>query len=100
MRKKIAVILVGFWALAIGTGMVWMTDYSTRPGGKSVSPIELPLEFVKENDDGRPKLFLFLHPQCPCSRATLTELSRLVSKNTGLAEVRVFFYLPIDQQPQ
>jgi hypothetical protein len=96
MKKKLAILLVTIWAISIGIGMVWMTDYSTKPGKRSLAPAELPLEFREQKLREVPKLLVFLHPECPCSRATVAELEKLVYKNFGRFEVRVLFYQPED----
>lgn len=40
---------------------------------------------------GRPTLVVFVHPRCPCTRATLRTLERIVSRHPAAAEVRVVF---------
>lgn len=42
---------------------------------------------------GRPALLVFLHPLCPCSRATLNELNGVVSQlpKTALPEIHLLF---------
>jgi hypothetical protein len=96
MKKTLAILLVTIWAIAIGIGMVWMTDYSTKPGKRSPAPAELPLEFRERKLREVPKLLVFLHPHCPCSRATVAELEKLAYKNFGLFEIRILFYQPAD----
>ncbi|MEP6901110.1 MAG: hypothetical protein ABJA66_05130, partial [Actinomycetota bacterium] len=100
MKRKSAFIVILIWAIAIGIGTVWITDYSTRPGRAANSPSGLPSGYLSENPAKLPKLLVFLHPYCPCSRATLTELNRLVEKNKDLVEVSVFIYQPSDQSPE
>ena len=43
---------------------------------------------------GKPSLFLFLHPYCPCSRASLHELDSLQTAISGKAAVTVVFTIP------
>ncbi|HTN03085.1 MAG TPA: hypothetical protein VL132_14455, partial [Planctomycetaceae bacterium] len=40
---------------------------------------------------GRPMVVVFLHPRCPCSRATLEELSRLMTRIADRASVLAVF---------
>jgi hypothetical protein len=37
---------------------------------------------------------MFAHPHCPCTRASLSELARLMSRETSRIEATVYFYLP------
>ncbi|MEP7076187.1 MAG: hypothetical protein ABI878_10270 [Acidobacteriota bacterium] len=73
-----------------------MTDYSSRPGQAAISPLQLPSS-ISGIRLGRPILLLFLHPQCSCGRATLSELARIDSETHDLIDIRVFFYQPADQ---
>jgi hypothetical protein len=41
-----------------------------------------------------PVLVMFIHPHCPCSRATLGELEILLSHCKGKLEARLWFFLP------
>jgi hypothetical protein len=45
---------------------------------------EWPADSRLPRDAGRASLVVFLHPKCPCSRATLTELERLVTTPVGV----------------
>lgn len=95
--KIILIAVIAIWAVAVGTGTVWVTDYASRPGRSADSPKNLPSEILDRQSDYLPKLLIFLHPYCPCSRATLAELARLNARNRNLAETRVYFYQPDDQ---
>jgi hypothetical protein len=37
---------------------------------------------------------MFVHPRCPCSRASLGELARLLVQDRGLGSVQVVFHIP------
>ena len=37
-----------------------------------------------------------LHPQCPCSRASLTELAEIMARSEGRLEARILFVQPAD----
>jgi len=43
---------------------------------------------------GKPTLLFFAHPQCPCTRASIEELDRLVSSVPGKAKLIVIFLKP------
>ena len=45
-------------------------------------------------DLNKPTLIMLVHPQCPCSRASLTELSRLAALCPNKANVSVLFLRP------
>ena len=100
-KKNILIALfITVWAVSVGIGFVRLTDYASRPGKPAnVSP-RLPTGIFAESSKNLPKLVLFIHPQCPCSRSTLNELARLVANRQERAEIKVFFYKPIDKSAE
>lgn len=84
--------LVWLSALAAGTG--WMSWYTRLPGQVSGAPTRWPRESTVARDPARFTLLLFLHPQCPCSRATLAELERFLARAGNGCAVRVLFVEP------
>jgi hypothetical protein len=77
-----AVAVLGFWCLAA---------YETRPGSEADPPQAWPDRSRFSRDSERPTLLMFLHPHCPCSRASLEELAALLSANSdGLRALVVF----------
>ena len=95
--RSSSLLIIAVWTLLVGMGIVWMTDYSSRPGQSAISPGHIPTSIFGAFRTSRPTLLIFLHPQCPCSRATIAELARITADNPGLAEFRVFFYQPSGQ---
>jgi hypothetical protein len=43
---------------------------------------------------GLPTLVMTLHPQCPCSRASVNELSELMARSSGRLDAHVLFVQP------
>jgi hypothetical protein len=39
---------------------------------------------------------MFAHPKCPCTRASIEELSTLMARSQGLVDARVVFFKPED----
>ncbi len=71
-----------------------MAQYSQTAGAAGPAPAQWP-----ESSQGHPApsqyhLVLFLHPRCPCSRATLGELEQLVAHCQGLFSAQVWFIQP------
>jgi hypothetical protein len=65
------------WALLVAAGLHWLAQYKTTPGAQQEAPRLWPAASKLAPAPGRNSLLLFLHPQCPCSRATLEELAQL-----------------------
>jgi hypothetical protein len=79
----VAVIVFGGWLALLSAGWWVMTAYefkrdaTTNSGG----PIQQwPDDSQLPRVDGLDTMLVFLHPNCPCSRATVAELERLLSK--------------------
>ena len=72
---------VAVWCAAIGWGWFAMTAYSLKTDDDSAStPADWPAGSQLPRSQGQPTLLVFLHPKCPCSRATATELERLLDR--------------------
>jgi hypothetical protein len=80
------------WLAAVAAGWRQLTAYSFETDGVAPqSPATWPPDSKLPYEAGRGALLVFLHPKCPCSRATLTELERMLVGPSGPAhpEVRV-----------
>ncbi|MEZ5427123.1 MAG: hypothetical protein R2747_12710 [Pyrinomonadaceae bacterium] len=100
VKNFILAASVCVWMIVIGVGFVWITDYSSRPSlPANISP-HLPEGVFPEAVSDRPKILLFVHPKCVCSRATMSELARMVSDTEGLSEIKIFFYKPAGQSEE
>jgi len=62
-----------------------------------VVPTKWPASSTIERLSNRPELLVFVHPQCSCSFATLTELEKLSSRQragSAVPRITVLFYRP------
>ena len=71
-----------------------MAQYSQTVGATGIPPAHWPDTSKARLDPNRPNLVMFLHPRCPCSRATLGELEKLVAHCQGLFNSQVWFIQP------
>lgn len=90
--RWIAVALI-FWAAGIGFGLKELWSYQFQAAAAIQPPARIE-PVVETSEPGRPTLWLFLHPRCPCSRATLHELKQLLVELPGATEVRIVFCRP------
>jgi hypothetical protein len=84
------------WLLTIGTGMGMLWKYADTPGPSADAKARWPAGASFTRDAGGPVLVLFLHPQCPCSRATISELARLLADAPAPAAIYALVYRPAD----
>jgi hypothetical protein len=91
---RVLAMQVTVWAAASVAGLVWLTDYSSAPGAAATSPVAWPHHADLQRDDWLPTLLLFLHPRCPCSQASLSELARIAVRGREQMRMQVFFVQP------
>lgn len=94
MVKKIYFFSATLWSALVIAGFLYLYDYMNKPGEPG-SPPELLPKSVQAYQIDLPTLYFFAHPKCPCTRAGLAELSKLMSKIQGKANVNVIFTHPI-----
>lgn len=87
-------LVVAVWALSVGSGMAALWGYASAPGLPAHPPATWPDESRMERQPGRATLLLFAHPHCPCTRATIGELARLMAPARERVAVHVLFTKP------
>ncbi|QEH36381.1 hypothetical protein OJF2_49440 [Aquisphaera giovannonii] len=60
-----------------------LNPHAVRPGGAGSPPGRWPAGTAIRVDPGRPNVLIFLHPLCPCSRATVDELTGALGRAEG-----------------
>jgi hypothetical protein len=86
------------WAGAVtfGTSRLW--TYESTPGTPARAPVAWPADSSVVRRPGVPMLVLFAHPQCPCSRATVGELAKLMTDCRGKLSATVLMLRPAGVQ--
>lgn len=84
--------VAAIWALIVATGFAMVWRYSGTPGQGSTAPMQWPQGTRLELSARQPTVIMFVHPRCPCSRASLTELERLVAKAPAMSVTVVFVH--------
>jgi hypothetical protein len=87
------------WIVATAVGMIALTAYSNTPGAAAAAPPGWPRESTIRPSGDRPTLLMFLHPRCPCSRASLNEMARLLTRIDPKVDVRCVFFCPANEPP-
>jgi hypothetical protein len=99
--KLSSVALLMLWALIVGAGTLLLWEYENSPGVKTrPAPVTFPVESGIPRDGQRPLLLMFAHPHCPCTRASLAELSRLMASARHRVTARVLFIKPSAQDKE
>jgi len=93
LRGKTWVVCAA-WLLIIGIGGAVMSSYQDTPGNVAGTPKRWPSEALISLAQNRMTLVMFAHPKCPCTRASVEELNRLLARSSGQIETHVFFLKP------
>lgn len=95
-RRVLIGVLLSGWAAVIALGFVVLIDYQNAPGQPAAPPADWPTSSAL--DPGPTSrgtiVVLFAHPRCPCTRATLGELERLLRHVRGKVAVHAVFVRP------
>jgi hypothetical protein len=97
-HKTVRLALLGVWVFAMGLGIRILLRYSHTPGAAARPHADWPREASIKPLPGRSTLLVFVHPQCPCSRATIGELARIIAAARDRVQTAVFFYVPPDSK--
>jgi hypothetical protein len=90
----IRICVYALWLLAVGTGTVLILDYENASGSTGSAPKQWVSGTSIPLDPTRDTLILFAHPRCPCTRASLEELNRLLAQSDGKIVAHVLFFRP------
>lgn len=101
-RKKSPALIaacLSLWAVAIVLGGRELLRYECRPGDVAAGRSEWPAGSSLRPPTDRPVLLMFMHPHCPCSRASLNNLDRLMTHASDRVRVEILFVEPMDTKP-
>lgn len=82
------------WLLAIACGFYTLMEYEYRVGEPSQVPRLWPNSSTLSRPLRQPRMVVFAHPRCPCTRATLIELQRLMARPEFDLDVVVVMWQP------
>ncbi len=82
------------WAGSVGIGLRTVFRYEATPGAAANAPAMWPSTSSVIRPRGKFALVLFVHPDCPCTRASIAELSVLMTQLQGKLRAFVDFRKP------
>lgn len=85
---------ITLWSGLLVAGMALMASRDSRPGHIGSAPREWPAGTTLACPAGKWSLLVFAHPHCPCTRATLRELEKIVARCEHRLAVHVLFCVP------
>lgn len=93
-RRNILPWTVAAWLLAAIAGLAVLWDYENAPGMAAEAPPRWPDTTTLAAMGPEHRLVIVAHPKCPCTRATMRELERVMAENDGRLVTDVLFTTP------
>jgi hypothetical protein len=91
-KRYLSFLGVLLWVAAIGGAFAALARYDNTSGAVgNGAPAQWPSPSHLGRTANLPTLIVALHPQCPCSRATLRNLERAMPQLNGEAQVHLLF---------
>jgi len=100
LLRRLAYCVPLLWIATIVGGLGALQAYKSQPGRSGQTPAVFTEWGSGSDSQRRPRLLMFLHPQCPCSRASLHELAEIVARNPGKATFELVFVNPKGAGPE
>jgi hypothetical protein len=85
---------VAVWCLLVAFGIREIYGYSTTTGARAEAPSQWPAESTLARSTSKPTIIMFAHPECPCTRASLTELATIVDAASVKPAIEIVFSVP------
>ena len=87
VRRSLWLAATLLWVAGVTTGLAILWSHENGPGPRAAAPAAFPAGSGLVRPHDRPVLIVALHPQCPCSRATVAELARLVARAAAPVDI-------------
>ena len=87
-------VALGLWLVLACAAAASLLVYGNTPGRAGAAPARWPALAGLALVDAHPTLVMLAHPRCPCTRASLRELERLVAETNGGLRGYVLFTRP------
>ena len=91
--SRLQQLLLCSWGALLLSGIAGIGWWNSQPGLSASSPARWPAGSVFLRST-RKTLIVFLHPQCPCSRATVRVLERLAARLHGRVDMHALLLVP------
>lgn len=93
-RRAAVAVLLSVWCVAVLSGMKVLFDHESAPGDAADAPKRWPSASSVSLQSERYQLIMLAHPHCPCTRASLSELARLMRRVGDRVATTVLFVKP------
>ena len=93
-RQFILIMTCAAWAVITAAGIGFLWNYANDPGPIARAPSNWPSDSRIRPATDRATLIMLIHPHCPCTRASIGELARLMAQTDGRVTAYALFLKP------
>jgi len=94
IRRSALAAVVSSWLVCVGTGMATLARYEFTPGQSALTRPVWPADAEICRNEAGSTLLMFVHPRCPCSRASLDQLDRILARCQDRLTACIVFCVP------
>jgi hypothetical protein len=87
-------LAVMIWLLVIVAGGLLFEQYKATPGHAETTRSRLAAPPIADANADRLRMLMMIHPNCPCTNASLEELAKLLASHPDLATVELLIVKP------
>ena len=92
--RQLTVAATVTWGMFVGVGFLVLQLHNAAPGQGGRAVERWPALSRVPLNSSRSTLVVAAHPLCPCTRATVAELTRVLTSCTGKVDVNILILLP------
>jgi hypothetical protein len=94
---RLAIIAAAlFWVIGTAIGVAKVHEFESTPGYSTPAPERWPADSSVKRISNKATLLMFVHAECSCTHASLSELNQLMSQSAGQVAAWVLFVSPGD----
>jgi hypothetical protein len=88
-QRALTAVIIAWLVVCVG-GIGLLLRYKTTPGASGDPPSRWPAAVSLARAASGPTLVMLIHPRCPCSRASLSELNEVLNRARGVTTYMLF----------
>src|SRR5262245_15610327 len=93
-KSNRACVATGLWAATLLCAIILGLRYQYAPAATRTAAAKWPAVTALSLAEDRPTVVMFIHPRCPCTRASLNELEVLLTQFPKKFQAHVVCFQP------
>ncbi|MGH9675279.1 MAG: RedB protein [Bryobacteraceae bacterium] len=93
-KSRLLIVIIALWLLSAAGGLAVLADYSYQSGSAARPQARWPGSAFFSLERDAATLVMLAHPHCPCTRASIGELAKLMARAQRRLRGHVLFLRP------